>query len=125
MCRCNLLLPGSGGGQVSGFRAKSACKATAHFHRLSGLRQRHFPPFPRGFPGWVRVRLTDGRLLEARAPDGRGSVSRPLPAAAIVDKFRDNAGRALAPARIGEIERAVLALDTLADVRSLAALCRA
>ena len=82
-------------------------------------------PFPRGFPGWVRVRLTDGRLLEARAPDGRGSVSRPLPAAAIVDKFRDNAGRALAPARIGEIERAVLALDTLADVRSLAALCRA
>src|SRR5207248_1832947 len=51
-------------------------------------------PFPRGFPGWVRVRLTDGRLLEARAPDGRGSVSRPLPGAEIVEKLRDDAGRA-------------------------------
>ena len=66
-----------------------------------------------------------GALLEARAPDGRGSVSRPLPVSEIVEKFRDNAGRALTPARIDEIERAVLALDTLADVRSLAALCRA
>ena len=28
-------------------------------------------PFPRGFPGWVRVRLTDGRLLEARGDDRR------------------------------------------------------
>src|SRR5262249_53588961 len=51
--------------------------------------------FPRGFPGWVRVRLRDGRLLEARTPDGRGGPARPLPAQAIVDKFRDNAGRAL------------------------------
>jgi 2-methylcitrate dehydratase PrpD len=37
--------------------------------------------FPRGFPGWVRLRLRDGRTLEARAPDGRGSRARPLPAA--------------------------------------------
>jgi 2-methylcitrate dehydratase PrpD len=82
-------------------------------------------PFPRGFPGWVRVRLTDGRTLEARAPDGRGSVSRPLPAEAIVEKFRDNASRALAPARVREIEHAILALDTLGDVRIVGTLCRA
>jgi len=82
-------------------------------------------PFPRGgFPGWVRVRLRDGRTLEARAPDGRGSVARPLPPEAIVEKFRDNAGRALAAARVAEIERAALSLDALADVRVLAALCR-
>jgi 2-methylcitrate dehydratase PrpD len=81
--------------------------------------------FPRGFPGWVRVRLTDGRTLEARAPDGRGSRARPLPPEAIVEKFRDNAGRAVAPARVAEIERAALALDTLGDVRSLTTLCRA
>src|SRR5262249_21727603 len=73
--------------------------------------------FPRGFPGWVRVRLRDGRMLEARAPDGRGSRSRPLSAQAIVDKFRDNAARAVSPARIDEIERTVLALDTLRDIR--------
>jgi len=81
-------------------------------------------PFPRGFPGWVRLRLRDGRRLEARAPDGRGSRSRPLPPEAIVEKFRDNAGRALAPARVAEIERTVLALEALGDVRSLTTLCR-
>ncbi|HEU5197181.1 MAG TPA: MmgE/PrpD family protein [Methylomirabilota bacterium] len=81
--------------------------------------------FPRGFPGWVRLRLRDGRTLEARAPDGRGSLSRPLPAEAIVEKFRDNASRAVAPARVAEIERTVLGLDAVADVRSLTTLCRA
>jgi len=81
--------------------------------------------FPKGFPGWVRVRLNDGRTLEARAPDGRGSLARPLPPDAIVEKFRDNAGRALPAARVAEIERATLALDTLRDVRSLVTLCRA
>jgi 2-methylcitrate dehydratase PrpD len=81
-------------------------------------------PFPRGFPGWVRVRLHDGRRLEARAPDGRGSVARPLPPEAIREKFRDNAGRALPASRVAELERAALALDTLGDVRALTTLCR-
>ena len=78
--------------------------------------------FPRGFPGWVRLRLRDGRVLEARAPDGRGSQARPLPPEAIVEKFRDNASRAVAPTRVGEIERAVLALETLRDVREVTGL---
>ena len=80
--------------------------------------------FPQGFPGWVRVRLRDGRTLEARAPDGRGSLARPLPPEAIVEKFRDNAGRVLPAARVEEIERAALSLDTLPDVRTLTGLCR-
>lgn len=71
------------------------------------------------------MRLRDGRTLESRAPDGRGSRARPLPAEAIVDKFRDNAGRALAPARIVELERTVLDLDAVTDVRTIATLCRA
>jgi 2-methylcitrate dehydratase PrpD len=80
--------------------------------------------FPRGFPGWVRVRLRDGRVLEARSPDGRGSLARPLPREAIVEKFRDNAGRALPAAHVAELERDVLGLDTLADVRALTVRCR-
>jgi hypothetical protein len=72
----------------------------------------------------VRVRLRDGRTLEARAPDGRGSLERPLPPEAIVLKFRDNAARALPAARVAEIERAVLQLDALRDVRALVTLCR-
>ena len=80
--------------------------------------------FPRGFPGWVRVHLRDGRRLEARSPDGRGGLARPLPPGAIVEKFRANAARALAPARVAEIERLVLQLDQLSDLRVLTALCR-
>jgi 2-methylcitrate dehydratase PrpD len=80
--------------------------------------------FPRGFPGWVRVRLKDGRTLEARTPDGRGGVERPLPPEAIVEKFRANATRALPPARVAELERLVLRLDQLSDVRSVTTLCR-
>jgi 2-methylcitrate dehydratase PrpD len=81
--------------------------------------------FPNGFPGWVRVRLTDGRVVEAREPDGRGGPARPLPERAIVEKFRSNAGRVLPASRVSELERATLALDTLPDVRSLMPLCRA
>jgi 2-methylcitrate dehydratase PrpD len=81
--------------------------------------------FPNGFPGWVRIRLPGGRVVEAREPDGRGGPARPLPAHAIVEKFRANAGRVLPAGRVSEIERAALTLDTLADVRSLMPLCRA
>jgi 2-methylcitrate dehydratase PrpD len=75
--------------------------------------------FPHGFPGWVRVRLRDGRVLEAREPDGRGGPARPLPEAAVVAKFRDNAGRALDPADVAAIEDAVRHLDALDDVGAL------
>jgi 2-methylcitrate dehydratase PrpD len=80
--------------------------------------------FGRGFPGWVRLRLRDGRTVEARVPDSRGSLARPLPDEAIAEKFRDNASRALSPARVAELERLVRGLDTLADVRPILALCR-
>ena len=80
--------------------------------------------FPQGFPGWVRVHLRGGRTLEGKAPDGRGSLACPLPPQAIVEKFRDNASRALPRARVEEIERCALGLDALDDVRTLMGLCR-
>ena len=83
-----------------------------------------YTTFPNGFPGWVRVRLADGRVVEAREPDGRGGPARPLPQRAIVEKFRANAGRVLPAARVSELEGAVLGLDALADVRTLMPLCR-
>jgi 2-methylcitrate dehydratase PrpD len=80
--------------------------------------------FPNGFPGWVRIRLSNGRTLEARAPDGRGSLARPLPPETIVEKFRGNAARAVPPAAVAEIERVALALDSLVDVRKLTSLLK-
>ncbi|HEV8585832.1 MAG TPA: MmgE/PrpD family protein [Methylomirabilota bacterium] len=81
-------------------------------------------PFPATFPGWVRVRLADGRELEARVPHGRGGPDRPLPPEALVEKFRDNARRALPPARVAAIERVALELDRLKSVAELMRLCR-
>ena len=82
-------------------------------------------PFPASFPGWVRVRLSDGRELEARAPHGRGGPERPLPAEAIVEKFRDNARRALPAVRVAALERAVLELDRVKSAGDVMRLCRA
>jgi 2-methylcitrate dehydratase PrpD len=82
------------------------------------------PSLPPGFPGAVRVRLTDGRTVETSVPDGRGGPARPLPASAIVEKFRRNAARALSDTRVAGLERAALGLDGLADVRALMQLCR-
>jgi 2-methylcitrate dehydratase PrpD len=81
-------------------------------------------PFPRTFPGWVRVRLADGRELEARVPHGRGGPDRPLPPEALAEKFRDNARRALPAGRVAAIERAALDLDRLKSVGELMRLCR-
>ena len=81
--------------------------------------------YPDGFPGWVRLRLTDGRVLEARAPDGRGGALRPIEPEAIVAKFRANARRALPAAAVEALEGAALGLDALPDVGSLMKLCRA
>jgi 2-methylcitrate dehydratase PrpD len=81
--------------------------------------------FPDGFPGWVRVRLGDGRLLEAREPDGRGGAARPLEPEAIVAKFRNNARRALEANRVAAVEKAALSLDSLGNVQTLLAACRA
>jgi 2-methylcitrate dehydratase PrpD len=81
--------------------------------------------FPEGFPGWIRLHLADGRVLQAREPDGRGGPGRPLPASAIVEKFRANAGRTLPAARVDELQAAALAIDTLGDVGMLMRLGRA
>jgi 2-methylcitrate dehydratase PrpD len=81
--------------------------------------------FPDGFPGWLRVRTLDGRMFEARQPDGRGGPKRPLPASAIAEKFRAHGGRALAAARLAEIERTVGGLDAIDDVGALMRLTRA
>jgi 2-methylcitrate dehydratase PrpD len=76
--------------------------------------------FPAVFPGRVCVRLTDGRVLEARV-DG----ARPPRRQAIVEKFRAHAGRALPPPRVAALEQAVLELERAPSVAAVVALCRA
>ena len=80
-------------------------------------------PFPRTFPGRLRIRLVDGRVLEAAEPFNRGSAENPLRAEEIVAKFRRNAGRVLPPSRVSALESAALGLERSASLRSLLALC--
>ncbi len=81
--------------------------------------------FPDGFPGWVRVKLRGGRVVEAREPDGRGGAKRPLEPQAVVEKFRDNAARALPASAVRRLEDAAGRLETLTDVSALMKLCGA
>jgi len=81
-------------------------------------------PYPRTFPGWVKVRLKDGRTLEAREEGQRGGPERPIAPDEVIAKFRDNAARLMPPARVDALESAVLGMDRARNLGPLLALCR-
>ena len=79
---------------------------------------KEYASYPAAFPGGTRIRLRDGRTLEADMPYQLGAPENPMSEAQVREKFRDNA--ALAGGGFG-LEEAVLALDEAADVRGLLA----
>jgi 2-methylcitrate dehydratase PrpD len=81
-------------------------------------------PFPRVFPGSVRVRLRDGRRLEAREEVNRGGPEAPLSEAEILAKFADNASRTLPVGRVAALRDAVLGLEAERDLRRVLSLAR-
>jgi 2-methylcitrate dehydratase PrpD len=80
--------------------------------------------YPRCFPGRLRVRLRDGRVLERDEPVNRGSFLRPLTDADVRDKFHRNAARALPAAQVEAVADAVDGLDRARDLSTLAAALR-
>ena len=56
--------------------------------------------FPARFEAHISVRLHDGRVIEAYRPDVLGNASRPASDAMILEKFRSNAKRVLAPGNV-------------------------
>lgn len=81
-------------------------------------------PYPRTFPGWVKVRLRDGRMLEAREESQRGGPEMPIAPHEVIAKFRDNAARLMPPARVDALESAVLGMERARNLGPLLALCR-
>lgn len=75
--------------------------------------------FPRYYSAAVEVTTTDGRILEHREDIHRGAAERPIDERDVVEKFRDNAGRAVDRSQMDEIQRTVMTLEKVADVRSL------
>ena len=80
--------------------------------------------YPRTFPGRLRVRLRDGRVLERDEPVNRGSAERPLSDDEVRHKFRRNAERAVSGAQADAIAAAIDTLDRAPRIAELAACCR-
>jgi 2-methylcitrate dehydratase PrpD len=82
---------------------------------------KEYPSYPAAFPGGVRIRLRDGRVLEADAPYQLGGPENPMSAGQVRAKFRENAALALDDSAVAALEETVLALEEQADVRALLA----
>jgi 2-methylcitrate dehydratase PrpD len=82
---------------------------------------KEYPSYPAAFPGGVRIRLRDGRVLEADAPYQLGGPENPMSAEQVRAKFRENAALALDDAAVAALEEAVLTLEEADDVRALLA----
>jgi 2-methylcitrate dehydratase PrpD len=80
---------------------------------------KQFSSYPGAFPGGIRVRTTDGRVLEAEFPYQRGAPENPMPAEEVRAKFRENAGLSLSSAAIDALEEGVLGLEEHDDIRAV------
>jgi 2-methylcitrate dehydratase PrpD len=78
--------------------------------------------FPLHYTGEVHVTLDDGRTVSHRESVNRGHAERPLSNEEIRDKFFDNATLHFPRAHADAICDQVLALDRIADVRTLESL---
>jgi 2-methylcitrate dehydratase PrpD len=73
---------------------------------------------------WIRVRLTDGRVLMQDVTAPRGSPALPLTDAERVAKFRDCAAHAVRPIADATVDRGIDMLGTLEAAPDMAALTR-
>lgn len=82
-------------------------------------------PFPRKYPGWVRVVLNDGRTVEVRTPNSPGSPDKPATVDDIVRKFEGNVGDSLAAGAGQEVIDRVMSLEKQPGIDYILELCRA
>ena len=75
--------------------------------------------FPAHYQAAVTVRFTDGSEATARVEDVYGGGSQPATEQNVTDKFYVNAARIMSPHAANELGTALLALESLADVRDL------
>jgi 2-methylcitrate dehydratase PrpD len=75
--------------------------------------------FPARFPGWVRMHLKDGRVVEHREPINRGSAENPLSDDDVRKKFRRNATRVMAAEQAEAVIEAVDRIERAEDLKEL------
>ena len=67
---------------------------------------KEYASYPAAFPGGVRIRMNDGRTLEADAPYQLGGPENPMTADEVRAKFRENAALALDDGALVALEEA-------------------
>ncbi len=75
--------------------------------------------YPRQFAGHMRIRLTDGRMVEDRQDHPRGGPDCPMTRDELEAKFRGNAGLLMPMEKIEEVIRAVGGMTTLQHLTPL------
>lgn len=75
--------------------------------------------YPDGIPNRLRIRLTDGRTLEALCRYPTGHAKNPMNDAQVAEKFRGLAGAVFSPS---QTEALLIGLENFADCRDLGAL---
>jgi 2-methylcitrate dehydratase PrpD len=100
---------------------EAAIRDTAVLALAQRVTYRHDPhsDYPRHFPGWLRMRLCGGRVLEHHEPINRGSTDRPLSTDEVREKFRRNATRAIPLEQAEAIGAAIAALEQQSDLSEL------
>ena len=73
--------------------------------------ERDFPTFPAAYPAAVTVDLVGGETFSAELEFHRGGPDRPMAAADILRKFRDNASLAVDDSAVVALENALLSLE--------------
>src|SRR5205823_1884950 len=69
---------------------------------------KEYETYPAAFPGGVRIRLEDGRMLEADLPHQRGGPENPLSREEVLAKFGENAALAIARDAADALEHTIL-----------------
>jgi 2-methylcitrate dehydratase PrpD len=80
---------------------------------------KEYDTYPAAFPGGVRIRLRDGRTLDAELPHQRGGPENPMSEDEVRTKFRENVLLALPPDAVDALEETILALELRDDIRGL------
>lgn len=84
-----------------------------------------YDTFPRALPGGVRIRTRDGRTLEAELRYQRGGPDNPMTPEEVREKFRANAGLAIAENEVEALEETIMTLERCDDLRAFEVLSRA
>lgn len=82
-------------------------------------------PFPKKYPGWVRVRLDNGEWLEKRTPNSPGSPEKPATREDITRKFEGNTRGVITEDARKEVIDRVMGIEEERSIDQIVELCRA